>query len=160
MHKIDLPIYYAIIQKYSYCHPHPNNKVLKMKKTIKILLFATISSIAFSASAKDVIIKLEDNSRLLGKWRLYKETAALHKKAKEVQNDWNFGTDGVLTSTSRDPRLGASKDVKVKYSIEDGVIKKQMQPGREKYETCAVVKLDGKDMTLHCKYNYYLFTKK
>jgi len=131
-----------------------------MKKTIKILLIAAISSVAFSANAKDVIIKLEDNSKILGKWRLYAETAALHKEKKLVENDWNFGTDGILTSTSRDPRIGASKDVKVKYSIEEGAIKKQMQPGREKYETCKVVKLEGKDMTLHCKFNYYLFTRK
>ncbi|MCK4841712.1 MAG: hypothetical protein KAT04_07485 [Methylococcales bacterium] len=118
-----------------------------------------MSSIAFSANAKDVIIKLEDNSKILGKWRLYKETAALHKKAKEVKNDWKFNNNGILTSTSRDPRLGASKDVNVKYFIEDGAIKKQMQPGREKYEMCKVVKLEAKDMILHCKYNYYLFTR-
>ncbi len=131
-----------------------------MKKTIKILLIAAISSVAFSANAKDVIIKLEDNSKILGKWKLYAETAALHKEKKLVKNDWNFGADGILTSTSRDPRIGASKDVKVKYSIEEGAIRKQMQPGREKYETCKVVKLEGKDMTLHCKFNYYLFTRK
>ena len=131
-----------------------------MKKTIKLLLITAMASVAFSATAKDTIIKLEDNSRILGKWQLYAETAALHKSRKEVKSDWHFSKDGILTSTSRDPRLDAAKDVKVKYSIENGVIKKQFQPGREKYEFCKVVKLEGKEMILHCKFNYYLFTKK
>ena len=131
-----------------------------MKKTIKLLLLATMATVAFSASAKDTVIKLEDNSRILGKWHLYAETAALHKKKKMVQSNWHFGKNGILTSTSLDPRLNAETDVKVKYSIENGVIKKQFQPGREKYEMCKVVKLEGKDMILHCKFNYYLFTKK
>lgn len=130
-----------------------------MKRTINILLIAAAASIAFSANAKDAVIKLEDNSRILGKWKLYAETAALHKEKKLVKNDWNFGADGILTSTSRDPRIGASKDVKVKYFIEDGAIKKQQQPGREKYESCKVVKLEDNDMILHCKFNYYLFKK-
>ena len=60
---------------------------------------------------------------------------------------------------SRDPRLSAQKEIKVKYSIVDGAIKKQFQPGREKYESCKVIKLEDKDMTLHCKYNYYLFKR-
>ncbi len=125
-----------------------------MKKIIIPILLAS----AFTAHAEETI-KLEDNSAILGKWTMYAETPALHKAKKEVNNEWKFSNDGFLYVVSRDPRLAAQKEIKVKYSIEDGAIKKQFQPGREKYESCKVVKLEGKDMTLHCKYNYYLFRR-
>jgi hypothetical protein len=128
-----------------------------MKKTIKLILLATAFT-AFNANAEE-IIKLEDNSKILGKWNMILETPALHKKGKKVENSWEFRNNGVLAAISRDPRLDAKKEVKVKYSIEDGVILKQLQPGREKYEKCKVIKLEGKDMTLHCKFNYYIFKK-
>ena len=129
-----------------------------MKKTIKLVLLATAFT-AFNANAEE-IIKLEDNSKILGKWNMTMETPALHKKGKKVENSWEFRNNGVLAAISRDPRLDAQKEVKVKYSIEDGAIVKQLQPGREKYEKCKVIKLEGKDMTLHCKFNYYIFTRK
>ena len=61
--------------------------------------------------------------------------------------------------TAFDPRLNGIKAVNVKYSVEDGVIIKQIQPGRTKTERCKVIKLDDKDMTLHCKYLYYLLRR-
>ena len=128
-----------------------------MKKILKPILLATFFT-AFTANAEETI-KLEDNSALLGNWNMYAETAALHKQKKEVSNDWKFANDGFIYVKSRDPRLDAVKEIKVKYSIEDGDIVKQFQPGREKYETCKVIKLEDKNMTLHCKYNYYLFNK-
>ncbi len=109
--------------------------------------------------AKDVIIPLEDNAQILGKWSIYAETAALHKTKKLVNNKWDFKENGSLVSTAFDPRLDSETSVKVKYFIEDGFIKKQVQPGREKYETCKVVKLEGKDLILHCKYLYYLLRR-
>ena len=128
-----------------------------MKKTIKLILLATAFT-AFTANAEETI-KLEDNSQILGKWNMTLETPALHKKGKKVSNTWEFRNNGILAAVAHDPRLGAKKEVKVKYSVEDGVIKKQRQPGREKYENCKVIKLDEKDMTLHCQFNYYLFTR-
>jgi hypothetical protein len=128
-----------------------------MKKIIKLLSLASVF-MAFTAHAEE-IIKLEDNSRILGKWKIYAETPALHKVKKEVDNDWHFKKNGTLTAISRDPRIDAPKEVSVKYSIEDGVIRKQFQPGREKYENCSVVKLEGKDMIIHCSYNYYLMKR-
>lgn len=77
-----------------------------------------------------------------------------------VQNEWNFRDNGILTSSVFDPKLDGIKSVDVKYSIEDGAIKKQIQPGREPLETCLVVKLEDDDMILHCKYLYYFLTRK
>jgi len=128
-----------------------------MKHLIKLLPLATI---LFTSSVyAEKTIPLEDNSQILGEWHIYAETAALHKKKKEVKNKWNFREDGILSSTAFDPRLDSQATVNVKYSIEGGVIKKQIQPGREKYESCKVVKLEGENMTLHCKYLYYLLKR-
>jgi len=127
-------------------------------KKIKTLLLIT-AFFASAANAKDTIIELEDESKILGQWKLYAEAAALHKEKKQVDNVWDFRKGGVLAAVSKDKRMSSSNEVKVKYSIENGIIKKQSQPGREKYEDCKVVKLEGKDMIMHCKYLYYFFTK-
>jgi len=129
-----------------------------MKKIIKLL---TLTTLLFASSAyAEKTIPLEDNSLILGEWKLYAETPQLHLEKKMVKNEWNFRDNGILTSTAYDPRLDGKKSVNVKYSVEDGVIKKQMQPGREKTENCKVVKLEGDDMVLHCKYLYYLLKRK
>lgn len=130
-----------------------------MKKIFKALTISTLVLLSFSTNAEE-IIKLENNKLILGKWLMYAETAALHKDKKEVQNEWTFANDGSLAVISRDPRIDAPKLIKIKYSIEDGIIKKQFQPGRSKTEDCKVIRLEAKDMTLHCKFNYYLFKRK
>jgi len=128
-----------------------------MKIIIKLLSLA-ILVFASSANAEKTI-PLEYNSRILGEWKLYAETPQLHLEKKMVKNKWNFRDNGILTSTAFDPRLDGMKAVNVTYAVEDGVIKKQIQPGRTKTENCKVVKLDGSDMILHCKYLYYLFKR-
>lgn len=127
-------------------------------KIILRFLFLTSLSFTFSANAEE-IIELKDSTPILGKWLMYAETAALHKSKKEVANVWKFSKDGGLYVESRDPRLDSVQEIRVTYSIEDGVIIKQFQPGRSKTETCKVIKLEGKEMILHCKFNYYLFKK-
>jgi len=84
-------------------------------------------------------IPLEDNSLILGEWKLYAETPALHKEKKMVQNKWNFRKNDTLTSTAYDPRMDGIQTIDVKYSVEGGVIVKQLQPGRSKTENCKVM---------------------
>ncbi len=54
-------------------------------------------------------IPLEDNSLILGEWKLYAETPQLHLEKKMVQNKWNFRDNGILTSTAYDPKTGRNK---------------------------------------------------
>ncbi|MGY6274463.1 hypothetical protein [Methylomonas sp. MgM2] len=125
--------------------------------TIVLSLYATLA--AFSAHAET--IKLEDNSKILGKWQVTAEAAALDKEKKELNATWEFRKDGTLETIAEDTRgRTKSMDITIKYSVEDGVIKKQAAPGREKYENCAVVKMEGKDMILKCKYLYFFMTRK
>ncbi len=129
-----------------------------MKTTIKILSIVAVL-LASSAFAAEKFIVLEDHKPILGKWNIHHESAALHKEKVAINNDWTFGKDGTITAVSRDRRMSSAQGIKIKYSIVDGVIRKQFMPGREKYEDCKVVKLEGKEMILHCKFNYFFMTK-
>ncbi len=129
-------------------------------KTIIKFLFLSSLLLSFTVSAAEKYIELEDESKILGKWMITAEVASLKiKDRKKLSNLWTFKKGGVLTAVSVDSRMGADKTINLKYSIENGVIKKQSVPGREKYETCKVIKLDGKDMLLHCKFLYFFLTK-
>ena len=127
-------------------------------KTITTLLslFATLA--VFSAHAD---IKLEDNTKILGKWQVTAESLELDRAKKALKVTWEFQKDGTLITTGEDARSGIGEmNIPVKYSVVNGVIKKQATPGREKYEDCAVVELEGKDMILKCQYLYFFLTRK
>jgi hypothetical protein len=128
-----------------------------MKTIIKSLVLA-MSLTALNAVA-ETTVKLEDDSAIIGRWKMYAEALALNREKKEVNNEWRFEKNGILKATSRDPRLDAEQIISIKYSIENGAINKQVSPGREKYETCNVVSLEGKEMVLHCKFLYYFMRK-
>ena len=127
-----------------------------MKKMIKTLTLTTIF-LAFSANAE---VKLKDNSDILGKWNLYAEAIKVDGEQKKVQIEWDFQADGTLMTTSTDSvgRTGEMK-IPIKYSVENGDIKKQTSPGREKYDTCNVYDKDDGKMTLKCS-GMFFFLKK
>ena len=50
--------------------------------------------------------------------------------------------------------------VAVKYLVEDGLLKKQVSPGREKFESCSVVQKEASDMILRCTNLFLFLTKK
>jgi hypothetical protein len=127
-----------------------------MKKTVKMLLLAATFS-AFSANAN---VQLKDNSEILGKWNLYAEAIKLDGEKKAVTSEWDFQTDGTLQTTSTDS-VGRTKEMKIaiKYSVENGEIKKQTSPGREKYDSCSVLEKDDSKMTLKCS-GMFFFLKK
>mgnify|MGYP000329478906 FL=1 len=149
-----------------------------MKKTIKTLLLSTIF-LAFSAQAKEQTIELEDNSSLLHKWKILAESPSLRKQGTEVNISWEFKKNGTLLTKATDSRARTgAMTITVKYSVEDGVIKKQLKPSSDKTESCKVVepqgeylkiqkrsgtkskiKIEDKHMILHCKYLYYYLEK-
>lgn len=131
-----------------------------MKKIINLMLLATVF-IASSAYAKEKTIPLEDNSSILGEWKVTAEAAAKHKTKTPLNITWTFKDDGTINTSAKDTRNRTGEmSINVKYSIEDGAIKKQIQPGREKYEMCRVTDQDDKSMVLHCKYLYFFLERK
>ncbi len=127
------------------------NKVIKTLPFVA-LLFAT------SVSAE---VLLKDNSELIGKWVLESESLKIDGEKKFVTSEWEFRADGTLQSTATDS-LGRTKEmvVVVKYTVEDGLLKKQLSPGREKYESCSVVEKAGNHMVLKCTNLFLFFNKK
>lgn len=128
-----------------------------MKKCIKII---PLLAIFFVLPVKaDVLLK--DVSEILGKWDLYAEALKLDGEKKTVKSEWEFKANGILQSTATDS-LGRTKEmiVPVKFSVEDGVIKKQAAPGREKYEICSVIEKNNSKMILKCTNLFFFLTKK
>ncbi len=127
-----------------------------MNRCVKIL---PLVAIFFTLSA-NADVQLKDNTEILGKWNLHDEAVSLTSPKKAVTQEWEFKEDGTLISSATDVagRISALK-IALKYSIENGEIKKQSAPGREKYESCKVVEKTGSDMILKCAY-YFFLTKK
>lgn len=127
-----------------------------MNRCVKIL---PLVAIFFTLSA-NADVQLKDNSEILGKWNLHDEAVSLTSPKKAVTQEWEFKEDGTLISSASDVagRISALKIV-LKYSIENGEIKKQSAPGREKYESCKVIEKEGSEMILKCTYFFFL-TKK
>lgn len=114
----------------------------------------------FFALSANADIELKDNSEILGKWNFHDEAVTLTGPKKAVKQEWEFKSDGtLLTKASDDAGRISDLQIAIKYSVENGEIKKQAAPGREKYETCKVVEKEGPDMVLKCAYYFFLTRK-
>lgn len=142
---------YATIGFYKY------KWVIKMKfKT-----FSAFLCMAFvSAANADVALTQAD---ILGRWKI--DAESFHRNgsgAKPLDTEWVFNQDGTMIGTSADTAANASIknfSATLHYSVENGMLKKQIAPGRDKYETCAAIEKDGAKMVLKCKSVYFFMTK-
>jgi hypothetical protein len=127
-----------------------------MNRCVKIL---PLVAIFFTLSA-NADVELKDNTEILGRWNLHDEAVSLTSPKKAVTQEWEFKADGILMTTASDV-AGRISELKIplKYSVENGLIKKQSTPGREKYELCKVIEKDDTNMILRCTYFFFL-TKK
>jgi hypothetical protein len=125
----------------------------------RYLAMLPVVAVFFALSANaDVVLK--DNSEILGKWKVTAEAAKLDGEKKKVIVEWDFQDGGVLMSKATD--VGGrtlEMNIPVQYRVEDGVIKKQVAPGREKFESCKVVEKKGSEMILKCPFLFYFLTK-
>ena len=126
-----------------------------IKKYVKMAALLVMFS-PFSANA-DVLLK--DNSEILGKWNLYAEAIKLEGDRKELKVEWDFQPEGILQTKADSGGRTSNFNIAVKYSVENGLIKKQSAPGREKYENCEVITKQDKEMTLHCSQMYFFLKK-
>lgn len=128
-------------------------------KTITTTLVSMLLVLMAFATQADVT--LADNSKILGKWKVNAESLGIDKEKKILNVRWEFLPNGVLKTVGEDTLGRTSEmDIDVKYSVDGGVIKKQVSPGREKYEDCAVIEMEGSSMILKCKGLYLFMTRK
>lgn len=132
---------------------------MAIKRRTMPLIFLGLQLFLHAQVKADVALK--DASEILGKWNLYAEAAKIDGEKKQITVEWDFQNDGILQTTAKDSvgRTGEFKTA-LKYSVVDGVIKRQTTPGRDKYESCTVVERQGSDMILKCTYLYFFLTKK
>ena len=130
---------------------------MRMRNCIK---FLPLIVLCYTSTAyADVTLK--DNSDIVGKWTLTAESLKIDGGKKSVNSSWEFKSDGTLISIATDS-LGRTKEmtVAVKYLVEDGLLKKQVSPGREKFESCSVAQKEASDMILRCTNLFLFLTKK
>lgn len=140
--------------------PVVSNNNYKEEFTMKLKQGLLAGAVLLFSVAANAEVKLENDSKILGKWNLYAEAIGLEKEKVELFSKWDFRKDGVLHTESED-RFGRTKTlvIDLKYAVEDGVIKKQKTVGRSKMESCKVIVLDGNDMTLKCTF-VHLFLRR
>ncbi len=125
----------------------------------RFLGILSVTAIFFALSAH-ADVALKDESEILGKWKLTAEAAKLDGEKKMVIVEWEFLSGGVLQTVATDAGGRTNQmHIPIKYKVEDGVIKKQVSPGREKFENCKVVEKKGSEMILKCPFLYYFLTK-
>jgi hypothetical protein len=100
---------------------------------------------------------VKDTLGVVGKWKVWAESASKEKEKKLIDNLWEFQADGVLHAISTDPRT-KTLDLTTKYYIEDGAIMKEKAGRPGKFERCTVEKKDA-EMILACP-GLYFFMKK
>lgn len=124
-----------------------------MKKHVKITPIIAIF-MALSANAE---VALKDKSEIVGKWNLHDEAIKLGGQKRAVAVEWDVKPDGTIDTITSDAagRISEMK-ITISYTIENGSLKKQVAPGRDKYELCQVIDKTDTDMTLHCSYYYFL----
>jgi len=127
--------------------------IIKYTKLLPLVAVLFVGSVGADVS-------LKSNDDIIGKWNVYAEAAKLDGEKKKIQVEWIFERDGTLQTISTDS-VGRTKEMKIaiKYFVENGEIKKQTTPGRDKYESCKVIEKDADKMTLKCTYLFYFLTK-
>lgn len=104
-------------------------------------------------------VKLTSAADIIGTWEVTAEAIKYDGEKKALNTTWTFKDGGILDTVAKDPRTETIR-VPLKYTVEDGAIVKQSVPGREKFESCVVLRKDTNTMDIKCKFLYFFLTKK
>jgi hypothetical protein len=133
---------------------------LAQVRKMKIFKNYSIALLLLSLSATVLAeVKLNSADDIIGVWRVDAEAPKYDGEKRALDVIWEFKPGGVLKTLSKDKRTG-DFGVDLSYSVEDGVIKKQSVPGRQKFESCAVIRKDATSMDIKCTFLYFFLSKK
>ena len=126
---------------------------------MKVLTLSLLTLLAFGYQGLvQAEVKLSGAADIIGVWKVDAEAAKYDGEKKALNVVWEFKEDGVLNTVSKDPRT-SSFTVPLTYSVEDGMIRKQSVPGRQKFESCTVLRKTPGSMDIKCTYLYFFLTK-
>lgn len=123
--------------------------IIKSMFTVVALVFLSVGN------AEE---KLGSAADIIGVWKVDAEAIKYEGEKKALNVTWEFKEGGVLKVISKDPRT-ETITVPLTYSVEEGMIKKQSVPGRQKFESCTVIKKSATSMDIKCTYLYFFLTK-
>ena len=130
-----------------------------MKKNVRTTIATTALTMLGVAANVHAEVKLTSAADVLGLWSVTAEALKYDGEKKALDITWEFKEGGILNTVAKDPRTETIR-VPLSYSVEDGMLVKQSVPGRQKFETCTVLKKDATSMDIKCKFLYFFLTKK
>ncbi|MEE9397681.1 MAG: hypothetical protein V3V31_11785 [Methylococcales bacterium] len=133
-------------------------------KSVSTLINTTLFGLSIICSSVAVAVeKLEDNSKLIGKWVL-EEVAPRSLGGERIPEDriWEFTKDGKMSSSGYNRILKKNTTQEMTYEIKDGNIVSPV-PGRtNKVDTYSVYEIKEDSMILMRGVNtgFYIFRRK
>jgi hypothetical protein len=127
-----------------------------MRTVIQTLIALILLGLSNTVPAE---VKLTSAADIIGLWQVDAEAVKYNGDRTALQVTWEFTPDGVLKTASKDKRTG-DFEVDLLYSVEDGMLKKQSVPGRQKFETCTIIRKDATSMDMKCTFLYFFLSKK
>ena len=126
---------------------------------MKLIIARFITLLLLSLSLPVVAdVKLKSAADILGVWHVDAEATKYDGIKKALRVTWEFAHNGVLKTASKDNRVG-DFEVQLEYAVEDGMLKKQSVPGRQKFEYCAVIRKDATSMDIKCSYLFFFLSR-
>jgi hypothetical protein len=134
---------------------------MKLITLVATCLYSLVFAFSVQAETEPAIPLSGDE--ILGNWSV--DAESLHRSgegSRRLDTIWTFNPDGTMIGESIDSqqhtRLGKMRAV-VKYKLENGLLIRQMAPGRSKQEACKAVEKSGKKLVLKCTSVYFFMTK-
>lgn len=124
---------------------------------LRIIL--ALIAISFLPAYADV--SLENNSSLIGVWKLIGTAKDLDGKKRLGEQTWEFKKDGTLATSGYDKRLpGGHFSVDSNYEVKDGNIVADVAGRPGKKATYTVIEKDDNSMVLKQGIGQYMFFSK
>lgn len=134
---------------------------MKLKTFAASFFYLLVFSLSVQAETEPAIPL--SSAEILGTWSVDAESIdRTGEGSRRLETLWTFNQDGTMTGESIDSqqhtRLGKMRAV-VNYKLENGLLIRQIAPGRAKQENCKAVEKNGKKLVLKCVSVYFFMTK-
>lgn len=95
----------------------------------KVLTPGVILFTLFFTNVNAEPVAIQDNTPILGRWKVVFTAPNLEKEKKPTTEKWEFKQDGTFILLAKDRRANSELQTKTRYTVENGTIKVE-NPGR------------------------------